>query len=65
MIRSMSYYAIGLFNHTAAIYQMLTGYTTDKVSPVRSTRAADPEGLPNVGCNISRLKPPTSQCCRS
>ena len=33
LIRSMSYTPNGLFNHTAAIYQMLTGYTTDKVSP--------------------------------
>ena len=33
LIRSMSYTPIGLFNHTAAIYQMLTGYTADKVSP--------------------------------
>ena len=27
MIRSMSYTPNGLFNHTAAIYQMMTGYT--------------------------------------
>src|SRR5262249_25832973 len=33
LIRSMSYTPVGLFNHTAAIYQMLTGYTADKVSP--------------------------------
>ncbi|SVC58784.1 uncharacterized protein METZ01_LOCUS311638, partial [marine metagenome] len=33
MIRSMGYTPNGLFNHTAAIYQMMTGYTTDKVSP--------------------------------
>ena len=33
MIRSMSYTPNGLFNHTAAIYQMMTGWTTDKVSP--------------------------------
>src|SRR5689334_2074060 len=31
LIRSMSYSPNGLFNHTAAIYQMLTGYTADKV----------------------------------
>ena len=29
----MSYTPNGLFNHTAAIYQMLTGYPPDKVSP--------------------------------
>ncbi|MBL9080224.1 MAG: DUF1501 domain-containing protein, partial [Planctomycetales bacterium] len=28
MIRSMGYTPVGLFNHTAAIYQMMTGYTT-------------------------------------
>ena len=33
LIRSVSYTPVGLFNHTAAIYQMLTGYTPDKVSP--------------------------------
>src|SRR5438067_4002078 len=33
LIRSMSYTPNGLFNHTAAIYQMVTGYTADKVSP--------------------------------
>ena len=32
LIRTMSYTPNGLFNHTAAIYQMHTGYTTDKVS---------------------------------
>src|SRR5437763_37591 len=30
-LRAMSYTPNGLFNHTAAIYQMMTGYTTDKV----------------------------------
>src|SRR5437867_9166867 len=29
LIRSMSYTPEGLFNHTAAIYQMLTGYPPD------------------------------------
>jgi hypothetical protein len=37
LIRSMSYTPNGLFNHTAAIYQMMTGYTTDKVSPSASS----------------------------
>src|SRR5438128_11842087 len=31
-VRSMSYTPVGLFNHTAAIYQFHTGYTADKVS---------------------------------
>ena len=33
LLRALSYTPNGLFNHTAAIYQMLTGYTADKVSP--------------------------------
>ena len=38
LIRSMSYTPKGLFNHTAAIYQMLTGYPPDSVT-IRSIRA--------------------------
>jgi Protein of unknown function (DUF1501) len=59
MIRSMSYTPVGLFNHTAAIYQMLTGYTTDKVSPSGQLEPPTPKDFPNFGCNIVRLKPPT------
>jgi Protein of unknown function (DUF1501) len=59
MIRSMSYTPVGLFNHTAAIYQMLTGYTTDKVSPSGQLEPPTPKDFPNFGCNIIRLKPPT------
>jgi len=33
LLRAVSYTPNGLFNHTAAIYQMMTGYTADKVSP--------------------------------
>src|SRR5207248_6326695 len=59
LIRSMSYTPVGLFNHTAAIYQMLTGYTTDKVSPSGQLEPPTPKDFPNVGCNVARLKPPT------
>jgi uncharacterized protein (DUF1501 family) len=59
MIRSMSYTPNGLFNHTAAIYQMLTGYTTDKVSPSGQLEPPTPKDFPNVGSNIARIKPPT------
>lgn len=59
MIRSMSYTPIGLFNHTAAIYQMLTGYTADKVSPSGQLEPPSPNDFPNVGSNIIRLKPVT------
>lgn len=57
-VRSMSYTPIGLFNHTAAHYQMLTGYTADKVSPSGQLEPPSPKDFPNVGCNIVRLKPP-------
>jgi len=59
MIRSMSYTPNGLFNHTAAIYQIMTGYTTDKVSPSGQLEPPDPKDFPNFGSNIIRLKPPT------
>jgi hypothetical protein len=58
MIRSMSYTPIGLFNHTAAIYQMHTGYTADKVSPSGQLEPPSPKDYPNFGSNIIRLKPP-------
>src|SRR2546430_1669833 len=59
MIRSMSYTPNGLFNHTAAIYQIMTGYTTDKVSPSGQLEPPSPKDFPNFGSNIIRLKPPT------
>lgn len=58
-IRSMSYTPNGLFNHTAAIYQMMTGYTTDKVSPSGQLEPPSPKDFPNFGSNIVRLQPPT------
>lgn len=57
LIRSMSYTPVGLFNHTAAIYQMMTGYTTDKVSPSGQLEPPTPKDFPNFGSNIIRLKP--------
>jgi hypothetical protein len=57
MVRSMSYTPNGLFNHTAAIYQMMTGYTTDKVSPSGQLEPPSPKDFPNFGSNIVRLKP--------
>jgi len=59
MIRSMSYTPNGLFNHTAAIYQMMTGWTTDKVSPSGQLEPPSPKDFPNFGSNIIRLKPQT------
>lgn len=57
-IRTMSYSPIGLFNHTAAHYQMLTGYTADKVSPSGQLDPPSPKDFPNLGSNIAHLKPP-------
>src|SRR5262245_34174787 len=59
MIRSMSYTPVGLFNHTAAIYQIMTGYTTDKVSASGQLEPPTPKDFPHMGSNIIRLKPPT------
>ncbi|MFN9374645.1 MAG: DUF1501 domain-containing protein, partial [Planctomycetaceae bacterium] len=58
MIRSMSYTPIGLFNHTAAIYQLHTGYTADKVSPSGQLEPPSPADFPTLGSNIIRHKPP-------
>jgi uncharacterized protein (DUF1501 family) len=58
MIRSMSYTPVGLFNHTAAIYQIHTGYTADKVSPSGQLEPPSPKDFPNFGSQIIRLKPP-------
>lgn len=57
MIRSMSYTPNGLFNHTAAIYQMMTGYTTDKVSPSGQLEPPSPKDFPNYGSNIVKMRP--------
>jgi hypothetical protein len=58
MIRSVSYTPVGLFNHTAAMYQMLTGYTPDKVSPSGQLEPPSPADYPNVGSNVIKLRPP-------
>ncbi|MGY8769676.1 MAG: DUF1501 domain-containing protein [Pirellulales bacterium] len=58
LIRSMSYTPNGLFNHTAAIYQMHTGYTADKVSPSGQLEPPSPKDFPNFGCNITKFLPP-------
>ncbi|MBI1370266.1 MAG: DUF1501 domain-containing protein [Planctomycetes bacterium] len=57
LIRSMSYTPNGLFNHTAAIYQMMTGYMTDKVSPSGQLEPPSPKDFPNFGSNVVRLRP--------
>ncbi len=58
LIRSMSYTPKGLFNHTAAIYQMMTGYPPDQVSPSGQLEPPSPNDFPHMGCQLSRLRPP-------
>src|SRR5205809_7669799 len=58
LVRSLSYTPAGLFNHTAAIYQMMTGYTPDKVSPSGQLEPPNGSDFPHGGSQISRLKPP-------
>jgi uncharacterized protein (DUF1501 family) len=58
LIRTMSYTPNGLFNHTAAIYQMHTGYTTDKVSPSGQLEPPNAKDYPTLGSNVVKFKPP-------
>src|SRR5437588_8615645 len=57
LIRSVSYTPNGLFNHTAAIYQMLTGEQADKVSPSGQLEPPAPNDFPNYGSHVSKLQP--------
>ncbi len=58
LIRSVSYTPAGLFNHTAAIYQMMTGYTPDRVSPSGQLEPPNGSDFPCAGSQIARLRPP-------
>ena len=65
LIRSVSYTPNGLFNHTAAIYQMMTGYTTDgsvrRASWSRPARRISPTSV-RTSFGSSRRR---CRCCRS
>jgi hypothetical protein len=65
LIRSMSYTPNGLFNHTAAIYQMHTGYTTDKVSPSGQLEPPSPKDFPTSARTSSSSSRRPCRCCRS
>jgi Protein of unknown function (DUF1501) len=54
----MSYSPNGLFNHTAAMYQMLTGYTPDKVSASGQLEPPAPDDFPTAGSHVAKLRPP-------
>lgn len=58
LIRSMSYTPSGLFNHTAAMYQMMTGWPPDKVSPSGQLEPPSPRDFPHMGCHIANMLPP-------
>ncbi len=58
LVRSMSYTPVGLFNHTAAMYQMMTGWAPDKVSPSGQLEPPSPRDFPHMGCQIGRMLPP-------
>ncbi len=60
LIRSVSYTPNGLFNHTAAMYQMLTGEQADKVSPSGQLEQPTPTDFPNVGSQVAKIRPPDS-----
>ena len=57
LIRSVSYTPAGLFNHTAAIYQMMTGYTPDKVSPSGQLDPPNRSDYPCIGAQMARIHP--------
>jgi uncharacterized protein (DUF1501 family) len=57
LIRSLNYTPAGLFNHTAAIYQMMTGYTPDRVSPSGQLEPPAANDFPCIGSNVSKMKP--------
>src|SRR4051812_1863152 len=61
LIRSVSYTPVGLFNHTAAIYQMMTGYTPDKVSPSGQLEPPNRQDYPCIGSQLSHMMPPNQK----
>ncbi len=57
LIRSVSYTPAGLFNHTAAMYQMVTGSTPDEVSPSGQLDPPSPKDHPNIASHVSNFRP--------
>src|SRR5258706_1275781 len=57
LVRSLNYTPAGLFNHTAAIYQMMTGYTPDRVSPSGQLEPPAPNDFPCAGCDVAKMRP--------
>src|SRR5262249_22395652 len=65
LIRTMSYTPIGLFNHTAAIYQMMTGYQADAVSPSGQLEPPTPRDFPTSAATSPASSRPPCRRCRS
>src|SRR5688572_29365222 len=57
LVRSLNYTPAGLFNHTAAMYQMMTGYTPDRVSPSGQLEPPAANDFPTAGSNIAKMLP--------
>src|SRR4029453_9247916 len=64
LIRSVSYTPAGLFNHTAAIYQLMTGYTPDRVSPSGQLEPPPANDFPHFGFQAPPLNPRKRRCFR-
>ena len=60
----VSYTPAGLFNHTAAIYQM-TGYTPDRVSPSGQPSRPQERFLRTMASRSSGSNLWMDRCCRS
>ncbi len=58
LIRSLSYTPAGLLNHTAAMYQILTGYLPDKVSPTGQLEPPNQNDFPHAGSHVAKIRPP-------
>jgi len=62
--RSMSYTPRDVQSH-GTIYQMLTGYPPDKVSPSGQLEPPSPPTSLRQADRLSRSRPPKDRCCRS
>jgi len=62
LIRSVSYTPAGLFNHTAAIYQMVTGFTPDKVAPSGQLDPPAPTDFPTPAVRSRASSRRNSRC---
>lgn len=57
LVRSCSYTPAGVFNHSAAIYEVLTGHQPDDCPATGRLGAPSPEDSPCAGAHFARLLP--------